>query len=103
MATKIIPVSDLRRQTKQIIQTIHESGDVVYVTQHGRPTIVLLGFEAYEALQAQLAASKANPVSYEIGQQSALAMIAEMAEDLGIEDLSENHDTYLYNAGKQIV
>lgn len=101
MATKIIPVSDLRRQTKQIIQIARESDDVIYVTQHGRPAIVLMAYEAYENLQAQLAAAK--PIQYEINQPSALTMIADMAEDLGIEDLSENHDNYLYNAGKHIV
>ncbi|MCB9431616.1 MAG: type II toxin-antitoxin system Phd/YefM family antitoxin [Ardenticatenaceae bacterium] len=54
MATKIMPISDLRRQTSQVIQGIQEEGDVVYVTQHGRPTVVVLDYEYYETLMAQL-------------------------------------------------
>ena len=54
MSTKIMPISDLRRQTSQIIQTLRDGGDVVYITQHGRPTAVLVDYEAYETLLAQL-------------------------------------------------
>ena len=54
MATKIMPISDLRRQTSQVIQGIQEEGDVVYVTQHGRTTVVVLDYEYYETLMAQL-------------------------------------------------
>ena len=54
MTTKILPISDLRRQTSKIVRTVREGGDVVYVTQHGRPAIVLVGYEEYEALLAQL-------------------------------------------------
>ena len=53
MAIKIMPVSDLRRQTSQVIQSVLHDGDVVYVTQYGRPTIVLVEYERYEALLAQ--------------------------------------------------
>jgi prevent-host-death family protein len=53
MATKIMPVSDLRRQTSQVIQSVLRDGDVVYVTQYGRPTVVLVEYEQYEALLAQ--------------------------------------------------
>ncbi len=52
MATKIMPVSDLRRQTSQVIQSVLRDGDVVYVTQYGRPTVVLVEYEQYEALLA---------------------------------------------------
>lgn len=54
MTTKIMPISDLRRQTSQIIQTIRDGGDPVYITQHGRPTAVLIEYKAYENLLAQL-------------------------------------------------
>ncbi|MEZ4590152.1 MAG: type II toxin-antitoxin system Phd/YefM family antitoxin [Chloroflexota bacterium] len=54
MGTKIVPISDLRRQTSQIIQTIRDGGDPVYITQHGRPAAVLIDYEAYENLLAQL-------------------------------------------------
>lgn len=54
MATKIMPISDLRRQATGIIKTLREEGDVVYITQHGRPSAVLMDYEEYEALVAQL-------------------------------------------------
>lgn len=54
MATKIMPVSDLRRQTSSVIRTVREDNDVVYITQHGRPAAVLVDFEQYEAMLAQL-------------------------------------------------
>lgn len=54
MPTKIMPISDLRRQTSQIIQTIREGGDAIYITQHGRPAAVLVEYEAYENLLARL-------------------------------------------------
>lgn len=54
MTTKIIPISDLRRQTSRIILSVQEEGDVVYITQHGRPTAVLIDYEQYEALLTQL-------------------------------------------------
>lgn len=54
MTTKIMPISDLRRQTSQVIQLVQRDGDVVYITQHGRPAAVLVDYEQYEALLAQL-------------------------------------------------
>ena len=53
MTTKIMPVSDLRRQAGRVIRTVQEE-DVVYITQHGRPAAVLVDYEQYEALLAQL-------------------------------------------------
>ena len=54
MATKIIPVSDLRRKTSDVIKSVQSGGQVVYVTQHGRPAVVLVDYEHYEGLMAQL-------------------------------------------------
>ena len=53
MATKIIPVSDLRRKTSDVIKTVRE-GEAVYITQHGRPAAVLGDYDRYEALLSQL-------------------------------------------------
>jgi prevent-host-death family protein len=53
MSTKIMPVSDLRRETSAVIRGIQATGDVVYITQHGRPAAVLLDCDQYEALLAQ--------------------------------------------------
>ena len=44
---KIVPVSDLRRKTSDVINAVRE-GSEVYITQHGRPIIVLLDIEQYE-------------------------------------------------------
>lgn len=54
MVTKIIPVSDLRRKTSDVIKAVQSESEVVYITQHGRPVVVLVDYEHYEALMAQL-------------------------------------------------
>ncbi|MCZ7669738.1 MAG: type II toxin-antitoxin system Phd/YefM family antitoxin [Chloroflexi bacterium] len=53
MSTKIMPVSDLRRQTSTVLRNIQEDGDVVYITQHGRAAAVILDYKQYEALVAK--------------------------------------------------
>ncbi|MCB0080929.1 MAG: type II toxin-antitoxin system Phd/YefM family antitoxin [Caldilineaceae bacterium] len=72
MSTKIMPVSDLRRQTSAVIRRIQEERDVVYITQHGRPTAVMLDYEAYEALLAQ-AQHRGWPPNYFAQTYGALA------------------------------
>jgi prevent-host-death family protein len=54
MGVKIMPVSDLRRKTRDVIATVRNGDDVVYITQYGRPTVVLVDYERYEQLIAQL-------------------------------------------------
>lgn len=54
MMTKIMPISDLRRQASQIVRLVQEGDSVVYITQHGRPAAVLVDYEQYEAMLAQL-------------------------------------------------
>jgi prevent-host-death family protein len=54
MATTIVPVSDLRRNTSRLLQQADEGDEPVYITQHGRPKAVLLSYEAYERLMAHL-------------------------------------------------
>jgi prevent-host-death family protein len=54
MATKIIPISDLRRKTNEIIKEVQSGDEVVYITQHGRPAVVLLEYDRYEMLLTQL-------------------------------------------------
>jgi len=53
MNTKIMPVTDLRRQTSAVIRSIQEDGTVVTITQHGRPAAVMLDYAQYEALVLQ--------------------------------------------------
>ena len=66
MAVKIMPVSDLRRKTSDVIQAVQEGGDAVYITQHGRPIVVILEYARYERMlrQLQSAAVPEPPGSY---------------------------------------
>ena len=72
MSTKIMPVTDLRRQTSAVIRSIQEEGDVVYITQHGRPAAVMLDYEQYEALLARVQ-QPGWPPSYFVQTYGALA------------------------------
>ena len=54
MGMKIIPVSDLRRSVSQIIKGLLQEDDTVYITQHGRPQAVLVSYDHYENLLAQV-------------------------------------------------
>jgi len=54
MATKIMPISDLRRRTRDVIDAVLHEGEAVYITQHGRPVVVLVDYEQYEQLLEQL-------------------------------------------------
>jgi len=54
MSTKILPVTDLRRRTREIIEGVKQNSDTIYITQHGRPEVVLLDYDRYEAIMAQL-------------------------------------------------
>ncbi|MCA9972987.1 MAG: type II toxin-antitoxin system Phd/YefM family antitoxin [Anaerolineales bacterium] len=60
MTTKIMPVTDLRRRTADVIRSVQEDGDVVYITQHGRPAVVLIEYEQFEALLAQATVQQAE-------------------------------------------
>jgi prevent-host-death family protein len=85
MATKIMPVSDLRRQTSQVIQSVLHDGDVVYVTQYGRPTVVLVEYEQYEALLAQSEKSPPSepdrPVNVAADRETAVAITVQITAE----------------------
>jgi prevent-host-death family protein len=53
MATKIMPVSDLRRKVSQTIKGLQQEDEAIYITQHGRPQAVLVSYEYYEQLLEQ--------------------------------------------------
>ena len=53
MSIRIMPVSDLRRNVSQTIKEIQQRNNAIYITQHGRPQAVLIGYEQYERLLAQ--------------------------------------------------
>lgn len=54
MSTQIMPVSDLRRKTSDVISAVQGKDDVIYITQHGRPAVVLMDYAHYEQLMAEL-------------------------------------------------
>ncbi|HOG45386.1 MAG TPA: type II toxin-antitoxin system Phd/YefM family antitoxin [Anaerolineae bacterium] len=54
MATKIVPVTDLRRDAGDLLEELKETGGPIYITHRSRPQGVLLGYEAFEALLARL-------------------------------------------------
>lgn len=54
MTTKIMPISDLRRNAGEVLNAVRKDGEVIYITQHGRPAAVLVEYERYEAMLAQL-------------------------------------------------
>lgn len=65
MGTRIMPVSDLRRKTSEVLNDLGDERSEVYVTRYGHPVAVLVDYEHYERLkdlseQAQ-AASRTKP------------------------------------------
>ena len=65
MSTRIMPVSDLRRNVSQTIKEIQQRNNAIYITQHGRPQAVLIGYEQYERLLAQASGRTAPQVDPE--------------------------------------
>ncbi len=61
MGVKIMPISDLRRKTSDVIQAVKESSDAVYITQHGRPIVVLVEYAQYERLLRGLPPAAPQP------------------------------------------
>lgn len=101
MSTNIVPISDLRRQASKVVNSLRESDDVAYITQHGRPAAVLVNFDQYEAMVAELEAFRQNQPMYAIaGEKSTFSALANMAQDFGVDDLAEQHDHYLYGVDK---
>jgi len=102
MSTNIVPISDLRRQASKVINALREGSNVAYITQHGRPTAVLVDYDQYEALMAQLQELRRNQPVYAIAEEKgAFSALADMAQDLGVDDLAEQHDHYLYGVDKR--
>lgn len=51
MGTRIMPVSDLRRRTSEVLSDLQDKEDEVYVTRYGHPVAVLVDYEYYERLK----------------------------------------------------
>ncbi len=54
MSIKIMPISDLRRKASRILELLEEEEEAVYITHYGRPVAVMVDYEHYEQLLAQL-------------------------------------------------
>lgn len=50
---KIIPISDLRQKTSDVLKDL-SSGDPVFITQRGRAAAVMISMKAYEHSQHEL-------------------------------------------------
>lgn len=54
MPTRIMSVSDLRRQVGHVVRLVQEGDLVIYIMWYGRPAAVLVDYEQYEAMLSQL-------------------------------------------------
>ncbi len=82
MSVKIMPVSDLRRKISDVINAVQSGGDVVYITQYGRPAVVLMDYERYEQLMLQLE-DISDRVSLEAAEAEAARPYEEFLADMG--------------------
>lgn len=55
MSTKIMPISDLRREASRVLEILKGQSDAVYITHYGRPVAVMVDYERYEDLLARVA------------------------------------------------
>jgi len=47
-------VTTLKRQATRILAELHESGDPVLITEHGKPSAYLVDVDAYEHMQSRM-------------------------------------------------
>ena len=55
MASKTIPLTEVRQKLKDILATLEATGEPYLITQHHRPKAVLIRYEDYTALVEQTA------------------------------------------------
>jgi prevent-host-death family protein len=53
-APKIIPISDLRQNTSDVVKGVSTTKQPVFITQRGRAAAVMVSMEAYEEAQHEL-------------------------------------------------
>jgi len=83
MSTQIIPVTDLRRRTRDVIRGVYEDETTVYITQHGRPTVVLVKYDRYEEMLASLKKSEARAMNLPTPEQKRAAALLQSWIDEG--------------------
>ncbi|MEM7116416.1 MAG: type II toxin-antitoxin system prevent-host-death family antitoxin [Chloroflexota bacterium] len=83
MSTKIMPVTDLRRKTRDVIRGVQEDGDTVYITQHGRPAVVLIDYERFEDMVSSLREKELSEPAYPTAEQKRAAALLQSWIDEG--------------------
>lgn len=83
MNTKIMPVTDLRRKTRDVIRSVQEDGDTVYITQHGRPAVVLIDYKRYEEMITSLREIQHRETSFPTVEQKGTAALLQSWIDEG--------------------
>lgn len=53
MTVKIVPISEVRQNLKDILATLETTGEPYFITQYSRPKAVLVRYEDYNALVKQ--------------------------------------------------
>jgi len=48
-------VTTLKRQATQILSDLHDSGEPVLITEHGKPSAYLIDVDSYEFMQNRMA------------------------------------------------
>lgn len=83
MNTQIMPVTDLRRRTRDVIRGVCEDEMTVYITQHGRPTVVLVQYEQYEHMRMSLKEAEARAINSPTTEQKRAAALLQSWVDEG--------------------
>ena len=47
-------VTTLKRQATRVLSDLHDSGEPVLITEHGKPSAYLVDVESYEFMQARM-------------------------------------------------
>lgn len=105
MNTKIMPVTDLRRKTREVIDGVNEQQHIVYITQHGRPSVAIIDYELSQLMLAALQEQQARTNDALVKQEKAIALLqswidegdAEEQKSMGealIKRLDENRTSY---------
>lgn len=82
MNTQIMPVTDLRRKTRDVIRGVYEDEMTVYITQHGRPTVVLVQYERYENMLVSLKKAEARAINLPTPEQKrAVALLQSWVDE----------------------
>ena len=83
MGVRIMPISDLHRETEDVIDAVRHKGDTVYVTQLDRPIAVLVDYDRYEQLLEQLQ-DLSDQLSLEAADDEPTRPYSDFAAEMGL-------------------